>query len=147
MKLTEHFTLEELTHSDTAIRLCIDQTPPPVVLNNLLSTASQMEVVRALLGKPIRVSSGYRSPALNKIISPAVTKSAHIDGRAVDFTCPEFGTPQRIAKFLSECPTIQFDQLIYEGTWVHIGFAPVPRREVLTAHFNDGHTTYTKGIT
>lgn len=146
MKLTEHFSMEELITSDTALRRGIDQTPPPAVAQALRDTASQMEVVRALLGnRPIIVNSGYRSPMLNKIVGGAAN-SDHLRGMAVDFTCPEFGTPLEIVKFLASQPTLQFDQLIQEGTWVHISFAPGLRREILTAHFGPAGTTYSKGV-
>lgn len=144
MNLTPHFTVEELTRSDTAIRLCIDQTPQANVLQQLLFTAQQLEIVRELLGHPLHINSGYRSLKLNTAVGGA-PNSAHLTGRAADFTCPEYGTPQQIVKFLSERPEVKFDQLIYEGTWVHIGFADNPRREVLTAHFG-GKTHYTVGI-
>lgn len=145
MKLTEHFSLEEFTHSDTAIRLGIDQMPTTPIQVILRHTAEQMEVVRSLLGKPIRVTSGYRSPALNRAVGSG-PRSAHLTGSAVDFVCPEFGTPKEIVKFLSECPILAFDQLIFEGTWVHIGFGGSNRREILTAHFGPEGTTYTKGL-
>lgn len=146
MNLTDHFTLEELTHSDTAIRLGIDQTPSPDVMQALTHSAECLEEVRSALGgHPLRINSGYRSPALNKAVGGAAT-SDHLDGWAVDFTCPDFGTPKDIAKFLSECPDISFHQCIYEGTWVHISFKPTGKREVLTAHFEPGRTYYTVGI-
>lgn len=144
MNLTPHFTVEEFIRSDTATRLCIDQTPSANVMQRLLFTAQQLEIVRELLGYPLHISSGYRSLKLNTRVGGA-PDSAHLTGQAADFTCPEFGTPKEIVKFLSERPEVNFDQLIYEGTWVHIGFADHPRREVLTAHFG-GLTRYTKGV-
>jgi hypothetical protein len=144
--LSAHFTLDELTASSTAIRRGIDQTPPPAVLKNLTRTASQMELVRTLLGgKPIRVNSGYRSPALNKAVGGAAG-SAHLTGHAVDFVCPDFGTPKEVAQMLAACPILTFDQIIQEGTWVHISFDPAARREILTAHFGGGTVTYSKGL-
>lgn len=145
--LSAHFSLEELTHSDTAIRRGIDQTASPAVLKALYRTASQMELVRTLLGgKPIRINSGYRSPSLNQAVGGA-PNSAHLAGNAVDFICPDFGTPKEIVQLLAGCPILTFDQIIQEGTWVHISFDPAARREVLTAHFAGGRVTYTKGLT
>lgn len=145
MKLTEHFDLEEFTRSSTALRLGIDQTPSPVVFGVLSHTAAQMEKIRAILSASVRISSGYRSPDLNRAVGSG-PKSQHLTGHAVDFTCPDFGDPKKIVKYLSECPLVQFDQLIYEGTWVHISFTDKPRREVLTAHFSPAGTTYTQGV-
>lgn len=145
-QLSEHFTLEEMTRSDSAIRMCIDQTPSPEVLENLKATAQHMELVRMVLGVPIHVNSAYRSNALNKAIGGA-SNSAHLTGFAVDFTAPAYGTPQAIAKRLSESGSINFDQCIYEGTWVHISFAPEMRRQVLTAHFAPGRPAiYSIGV-
>jgi hypothetical protein len=146
MSLSPHFSLDELTHSDTAIRRGVCQTPSPVVLKQLADTADRMEVVRSILGnKPIRITSGYRSPILNKLVGGTI-KSDHLTGHAVDFVCPDFGDPVKIVKVLSECPMVMFDQLICEGTWVHISFKSPFRREVLTAHFGTTGTTYTKGV-
>lgn len=145
-KLTDHFTLEELTHSDTAIRRGIDNMPPPAILKVLTLSAEKMELARALLGHPITVNSGFRAPLVNKLIGGA-KNSGHMSGYAIDFTCPGFGTPKDIVKFLATQPTFVFDQLIQEGTWVHVSFAPASRREILTAHFGKSGTTYTKGLT
>lgn len=145
MKLTEHFSLDELTASETALRKGIDNTPPPAVTERLRMLAATLEQVRSLLGNnSIRISSGYRCLELNRAIGSG-DLSAHVLGYAVDFTCPKFGTPKEVAKKIAESP-IKFDQLIYEGTWIHLSVDPRNRREVLTAHFGKGKTSYTKGI-
>lgn len=144
MKLTDHFTLEEFTDSDTALRLGIDNTPPAPIEDFLRLTAVGMEKVRLLLGKPIRINSGYRCPALNKAVGGS-TYSDHLLGYAVDFVCPEFGTPVEIARAI-EKSTITYGQLICEGKWVHISFNPKKLRETLTATFNNGKATYSKGL-
>ena len=144
-QLTDHFSLEEMTHSSTALRLQIDNRPPLQVVAALTRCAMGLEHVRALLGAPMHIDSGFRSLALNKVVGGA-WNSAHMTGFAADFTCPDFGSPKAIAQAIA-ASDIQFDQLICEGTWVHISFAREMRREVLTAHFNaGGGTTYTKGI-
>jgi hypothetical protein len=123
MQLTPHFTLEELCFSQEAVRTGLDNTPPPDVVANLLRLAKMLEKVRALLKKPIHISSGYRSPALNARIGGS-PKSAHLDGRAADFICPEFGTPYVVAKKIAAA-RLGYDQMIHEyGRWVHIA---VPR--------------------
>ena len=60
MNLSAHFTLAELTVSDAAARLDIDNTPNEVITGNLRKLAITLEQVRELLGKPIRINSGYR---------------------------------------------------------------------------------------
>ena len=65
MKLSPHFSLEELTHSDIATRLGIDNTPTVEIINNLTFLAGELEYVRDILGNPMLISSGYRSYVLN----------------------------------------------------------------------------------
>ena len=140
MKLSPHFTLEELTVTNKPL----DNSPPNNILEVLRTTAFFMEQVREVLGNaPIKINSGYRSPEVNKAVSGSKT-SAHLFGYAVDFTATG-QTPYTIANVLARSD-IKFDQLIYEGTWVHISFDPKMRREVLTAHHNGDTTTYTKGL-
>lgn len=132
-KLSEHFTLEEMVHSQTAARKGIDNTPSAEVVKNLRKTAELLEQVRRLLGDaPILVSSGYRSEELNKAVGGS-KKSAHIQGLAADFTAPQVGKPFDVARKIA-ASDIAYDQLIYEyETWVHIGFAAAsPRRQNLS---------------
>jgi len=146
-KLTTHFSLEELTQSSTAQRLGIDNTPPADILPHLQSLAEGLEAVRShlrLYSVPIHVDSGYRCPTLNTAVHGA-SDSAHMTGYAADFTCDMVGTPLEITQTLLKTD-IQFDELICEGTWVHISFAPPLRRRVMTAHFGTGGTTYTEGV-
>lgn len=142
MNLTPHFTLEELTFSSTATVKGIDNTPPPDVAANLQKLASGLERVRAVLNAPLHIDSGYRSPELNQIVR-GVPTSAHVTGFAADFVCPGFGAPIDIVRKLTGL--LKFDQLIQEGTWVHISFAPTMRGQVLTAHFVNGKASYSPG--
>ena len=135
MQLSPHFSLEELTFSSTAVRLGIDNTPPPEIVANLTQACSLFEQVRALLGVPMHTDSGYRCPALNAAVG-GVPTSAHTLGWALDFTAPLFGTPLDIVRKIvaSQMATqMKWDQLIQEGTWVHISAAPTMRQQVLTA--------------
>jgi len=117
-----HFSLDELTFSETATRKGIDNTPSDDVLDNLYKTAMEMENVRELLdNNPILISSGYRCLALNELLGSKPT-SAHIRGLACDFTCPKFGDPHDIvdAIFGSD---ILYDQIILEhNSWCHLAF-------------------------
>lgn len=131
MRLSPNFTLEEATFSETATRLGINNQPTDRQLENMKITAEGMEKVRALLGKPIRVSSWLRQPELNQAIGGSRI-SSHMDGWAVDFVCPAYGTPYEVAKAIKESD-IQLDQCIHEfGRWVHISFAPQMRGQFLT---------------
>ena len=131
-QLSEHFSLAELTVSENARRLGLSNIPPADILARLKTTAKQMERVRELLGgRAIHVSSAYRAPAVNRAASGAKA-SAHMSGWAVDFICPDFGTPLAIAERIARS-ALTFDQLIHEyGRWVHISFDPVRRGEQLT---------------
>ena len=153
MKLTEHFSLNELTASQEATRHNINNVPSAKAVENLRMLATLLEQVRTLLGgNSIRISSGYRSLALNRHIGSSHT-SAHIFGYAADFTCPSFGTPIEVAKKIAES-NLKFDQLILEGVsqskpegvWVHISCDPDNRRQLLTAKFKNGKAFYTEGI-
>ena len=143
-QLSQNFTLNEFIHSEVATRKGIDNTPPADVLANLHELAAQMEKVRDLLGAPIHINSGYRSPKVNAAVGGS-TVSAHMTGQAVDFTCPTFGTPLEVAIEIA-ASDIEFDQLIAEGSWIHLGIRGDMRRQVLTAHFNGGKATYTAGL-
>lgn len=146
MNLSENFSLEEMTTSQTALRRGLNNTPSDSVRAVLKRTADQMEQVRSLLGVPIHVSSAYRSGSVNRAIGGSTT-SQHCKGEAVDFTAPSFGSPREVARAIA-ASGIEFDQLIFEGTWVHISFAdrrPM-RKQKLTATFSGKGTTYSVGI-
>ncbi|MGF6936859.1 zinc D-Ala-D-Ala carboxypeptidase [Paraburkholderia sp. UCT70] len=147
-RLTDHFSLDELTQSETAARRRIDNTPSPAIIENLTRTAQTLEQVRALLGsRPVLVSSGYRSPALNAAVGGAAN-SAHMTGLAGDFICPGFGSPLEICRKIA-ASNIGFQQMILEGTWVHLAIPATgekPARQILTANFGPGATTYANGL-
>ena len=129
-----NFSMDELTHSDTAARHGIDNTPNDNQKENLYKLAMEMEDVRELLNnKPIFVSSGYRCLALNELLGSKKT-SSHIKGLAVDFTCRQYGTPNEIVFALINSD-IPYDQAILEfDRWVHISFCKdqeTPRRQAL----------------
>lgn len=134
-RLSKYFTLGELIASQTAARRGLDNTPPPELLNTLAHTAQQLDVVRELLEHPIIVSSGYRSPEVNRAVGSTANPSAHTLGYAVDFICPGFGDTTDVFDVVRGTG-IKFDQLILEcprsnGGWVHISFDPRYRQQAL----------------
>lgn len=134
-KLTAHFALEELAATQHRE---IDNRPPPEVVATLRTTAARMEQVRRLLGdRVITVSSGYRSPALNRAVGGART-SAHLTGHAIDFNCYGFGRPLDVCRAIAGSD-LQFDQLIEEGTWIHVSFDPRMRRQILIKRAGGGY--------
>ena len=131
MNLSENFTLEEATFSDTAIRQGINNQPNDKQLENMKIAAKHLENLRNLLGKPLHVNSWLRLPELNVAVGGSKI-SAHMDGWAIDFTCLGFGDPLAVCKAI-ENSDIKFDQMIYEyGRWTHISFAPEMRQQKLT---------------
>ena len=140
-QLTEHFSLEELTVTSEPF----DNTPSPEMVERLDTLAIFGEKVRIELdSKPMIINSAYRSPAVNEAVG-GVPTSAHAEAYAMDFTCPEFGTPYEVALRLAEAGSagrIVFDQLIYEDTWVHISRDPQARGQRLTKT----DTGYIEGI-
>jgi hypothetical protein len=128
MNLSYHFTLEEMIateHRD------IDNTPTAPIIAHLGQICATLEQVRALLGNgPIHINSGYRCLALNTAVGGA-PDSAHMQGWAADFIQPAFGAPIDICRAIVGSAII-FDQIIEEGTWVHLSVAPTLRRSILT---------------
>ena len=133
-QLSEHFSLEELIVSDAGARMGLDNTPPQEEAFNMLNIlVPGLEIIRGILGMPMHINSGYRSPQINVLIGGAKT-SQHMRGEAADFICPQFGTPYDICLALAHHKAdVKYDQLIYEHTWVHVSFtAGAPRGEELT---------------
>ncbi len=143
MRLSTHFSLDQLIQSETALERGIDNTPPPASVENLRRLADGLEQVQALLNNPLSISSGYRCPALNIAVGGSAG-SQHVLGSAADFTCPDFGSPLAIAQAIGESD-IEFDQCILEyGRWVHISFSATPRGRLLTIH--DASKGYLDGL-
>lgn len=143
MQLSEHFSLEELT---VTRHVGIDNTPTRAILDNLTSIlCPNAEKIRAFLAVPMVVLSGYRSPALNAAVGGSAS-SDHMNGLAIDFIAPQYGDPKFVATHLRDSG-LKFDQLIWEYTWVHVGFGLRMRQEVMTAQFVGGKPYYYPGIT
>jgi len=135
MKLSPHFTLEELTISQYAARNGVDNTPSEAILANLRRLcADYLEPLRLAVASPIVISSGYRSPQVNKAVGGS-GGSAHMYGLAADLTVP--GMPVRKVCQQIVALRLPFDQIIDEfGAWVHIAIAPKntkPRGHMLEA--------------
>lgn len=142
------FRVSEFIRSATATRRGLSNVPNAAAMTNLRHVlAPGMERVRNLLGVPVQITSGYRAPEVNAAVGGS-SASQHVLGLAADFIAPDFGTPRSIARYLmTHAPEVRFDQLIFEGTWVHISFVTdKPRGEVLTAHFGAGPVTYSRGV-
>lgn len=130
-QLTEHFTLEELTHTDHRE---LDNTPNDSEKNNLKRLAELLELVKVvLMGKPVMVNSAFRSKAVNDAVGSKDT-SQHRVGCAADIRVPGM-TPDQVVRALIAAQ-LPFDQIIREfDAWTHISVpntpGAVPRRQAL----------------
>lgn len=140
MQLSEHFTLAEATISQEAMRRGINNTPSPDIVSNMVKAANRLEQVRSVLNFPIHINSWFRCLDLNRAIGSS-DSSSHVQGWAIDFICPNFGTPREVCIAIAKSG-LAFDQIIYEGTWTHISFDPRMRGNVLTAVFKPGEKTH-----
>lgn len=144
-RLTKHFIIDEFTLSQTAVRRGIDNRPSTDELANLKQLALFLEIVREIVKKPIIITSGYRSPELNRWVGGSRT-SAHLQGLAADIVTPSFGTPTELAELIAALD-IEFDQVILEfGRWVHVSVSDNPRHQVLTAVSTPDGTKYEAGL-
>lgn len=146
MNLTEHFSMKELTHSQTAIKNGIPNIPkdPQVVANLTLLCEKVLEPLREGMKCPIKISSGYRSPELNKLIGGAKA-SQHNIGEAVDIDLDE----KNAELFSYIVNNLDFDQIIWEfgddknPDWVHVSYkAAGNRKQLLKALKSNGKTSY-----
>jgi hypothetical protein len=119
MNLTPHFTLEELTASETADRNGWDNSPNDAELANLTRLADFLEQVKVVLGgKPIMISSGLRTKLVNDAVG-SKDSSQHRTGCACDFRVPSM-TPDEVVKAII-ASGIEYDQVIREfDRWTHI---------------------------
>ena len=140
--MSKYFSLSEMTHSGTALRLGIANDPTGEQIKDLYRLMDYLDKVREAFGKAIIVTSGFRSPRLNKRIGGA-PDSQHMKGQAADIR------PHDIKELRQLLTTIRqvggFDQLILEEPegrtpWIHVSIAPAnkpPRGEVKRW---DGHS-------
>ena len=149
MKLTENFSLNELTKSQTAERKGIDNTPSTEHQENLKSLCEMiLQPIRDHFGQVVSVSSGYRSPELCVAIGSS-TQSQHAKGEASDFEI--FGVSNKeLADWIDE--NLDYDQLILEywkgedepnSGWVHCSFnTQGNRKQYLRAYKENDSTKY-----
>ena len=116
MQLSEHFSLEELTHTD---HRTLDNTPTDAELSNLVRLAEFLEVVRAVLDdRNILINSAFRSKAVNDAVG-SKDSSQHRTGCAADIRVPGM-TPDEVVKFIRSAD-IEYDQVIREfDRWTHV---------------------------
>ena len=152
MKLSENFSLKEMTKSQTALRRGIENEPGEEEQANLQQLCEQvLQKVRDHFGKPVTVNSGYRSPELNKAIGGSTT-SDHCKGMAADIEIPGISNYE-LADWIKE--NCEFRQLILEfytpgvpdSGWVHVSYNyEENEKKVMTALKEEGKTVYKLGL-
>ena len=144
MKLSKNFVLSEITHSNTAKRLGISNEPTEEHMDKLkMLVRDLIQPLRDSIG-PIRISSGYRNPELNRAIGGS-NKSQHCKGEALDIQFWEMGKMNNkvIYDFILDS-NMEFDQMIneFDFAWIHISLkAKDNRKQVLKAYKDEDNDT------
>jgi len=152
MNLSANFTLKELTKSDTATRLSLDNTPDEQALENLKTLCDKvLQPVREHYGKSVTVNSAYRSPESNAAVGGSKT-SDHCKGMAADIEIVGVANAD-LAQWIMD--NLEYTQLILEfytpgipdSGWVHVSYDPNNlKKQELTATKVAGKTTYLNGL-
>lgn len=148
IQLTAHFSLYEMLGSQYATRHeIVEQFNPPLSVVDSLKALCEniLEPLRAKIGQPIEISSGYRCERLNKAVGGAAT-SQHVLGQAADLKFHVMDNEYLFQKIIEM--DLPFDQLIREGgtkdnpDWVHVSFSNRHRKQILVADFATGKAVY-----
>jgi len=151
LKLSEFVKLKEVTKSDTAIRAGIDNSPTEEHLDNLKTLCTKVfDPLRKHFNRPIGISSGYRSKALNEAVKGASLTSQHCKGEAIDIDADIFDniTNKELFNYIKD--NLEFDQLIYEypnkngePAWIHVSYNEGKnRKQILIAYKKNGKVIY-----
>jgi zinc D-Ala-D-Ala carboxypeptidase len=152
MSLSPNFTLSEMTKSDTALRLGMDNIPDQAEIANMQALAvNVLQKVRDHFGKGVKVNSGFRHPDVNAKVGGSKT-SDHCKGMAADIEIPGVANADLARWIVDNC---EFRQVILEfytpgvpdSGWVHVSYNPADnKKQVLTATKKDGKTVYLPGL-
>ena len=152
MHLTKNFTLEELTKSDTALRMGLENDADDTQLANLVALCECiLQPVRDHFGKGVKVNSGLRTPEVNAKVGGSKT-SDHCKGMAADIEIPGVANAE-LAQWITD--NLEFRQVILEfytpgipdSGWVHVSYnSGDNKKQVLTATKQNGKTVYLTGL-
>jgi hypothetical protein len=138
VNLSPHFSLEELVFSQVALRQGLDNTPDPEQVANLRRLCLELlEPARLILGVPLHIDSGYRSPKVNAAVGgdPA---SRHMNGEAAD--CLPIGMPLQEAFDRLRLSNLPYQRIIFEcRAWIHLGQAHADATPLRMAETATGH--------
>ena len=144
MRISPHFHLEEFTRSETAHKKGIKNIPDVEQVQNIMALCKiVLEEVRKYFRKPVFITSGYRSPELNKAVGGS-QYSQHVKGEAADFVVK--GTPvSQVFEYIIH-QSIPFDQCIHEKKgnteWIHISHKRNRREKLFAAPDEAGRMVY-----
>lgn len=152
MKLTENFSLAEMTKSETALRQGLDNTPGDAEIANMKLLAEKvLQPVRNHYKRGVKVNSGFRHPNVNAAVGGSRT-SDHCRGQAADIEIP--GVPNaELAQWIAD--NLEFRQLILEfytpgipdSGWVHVSYVEGDnKKQIMTAMKENGKTVYKPGL-
>ena len=153
-KISQNITYKEAIHSNTAKRLGIDNEPIHEQIANMMTIAEMVfQPLRSWVGGPIKITSFFRSPALNKAVGGATKNgkptSQHCYGQAMDID-DVYGYKSNAEMFMYIKENLDFDQLIWEfgddenPSWIHVSYvdAQENRNRCLQAYKENGKTKY-----
>ena len=151
-QLTQNFSLHELTKSETALRLGLENNPGPAETANLTTLAGKvLQPIRDHFQKGVHINSGFRHPDVNAKVGGSRT-SDHCKGMAADFEIPGVANAE-LAEWVKD--NLEFTQLILEAYtkgipdsgWVHVSYDPNNlKKQVMTATFVNGKPQYSNGL-
>jgi hypothetical protein len=147
MQLTEHFNLSEFTHSQTALRLGIQNLPNEEQKDHLIDLCVfVLEPLRIHFALPVIISSGFRCKELNDQTPGSSSTSQHMLGEAADITIPHIKLTYLMDYMIHHS---LYDQLILEySEWVHISYRrEFNRREILAKYSGENYKPYISGVT
>ena len=149
MRISKHISYREATHSATAKRRGLDNTPNQEQLENMYRVAEFIfEPRRLFVGGPIKINSFFRSVAVNRAVG-GTSRSQHCKGQAIDID-DVFGHKTNAEMFQYVRENLDFDQMIWEfgsnnnPSWLHISYVSKAenRNRILRAVKRDGKTKY-----
>jgi zinc D-Ala-D-Ala carboxypeptidase len=149
MRISKHISYREATHSATAKRRGLDNTPNQEQLENMYKVAEFIfEPLRLFVGGPIKINSFFRSGDVNKAVG-GTSRSQHCKGQAIDID-DVFGRKTNAEMFQYVRENLDFDQMIWEfgsnnnPSWLHISYVSKAenRNRILRAVKRDGKTKY-----
>lgn len=149
MRISKHISYREATHSATAKRRGLDNTPNQEQLENMYKVAEFIfEPLRLFVGGPIKINSFFRSVAVNRAVG-GTSRSQHCKGQAIDID-DVFGHKTNAEMFQYVRENLDFDQMIWEfgsnnnPSWLHISYVSKAenRNRILRAVKRDGKTKY-----